>query len=143
MDIYLDFDGTVVEHQYPNIGRCNYGCVEVIKKLQDAGHNVILNTMRVEFKDGSLEQALDWFSKAWMCVVDKSNMDDFELKPLSVTTYKHSPAYWNWDFFRDNNMIIIDDQSSGVPLKRAVMTSGYMVDWDEIDRQFKEHGIYE
>ena len=57
MNIYLDFDGTVVEHDYPEIGKLNPGALEVIKKLQDAGHTIILNTMRVEFNDGTLEEA--------------------------------------------------------------------------------------
>jgi len=59
MNIYLDFDGTVVEHDYPCIGRLNPNALEVIKRLQDAGHNIILNTMRVEFKDGTMKEALD------------------------------------------------------------------------------------
>ena len=42
--IYLDFDGTCVEHRYPEIGKYNFGAIEVIEKLQQAGHNIILNT---------------------------------------------------------------------------------------------------
>ena len=51
MQIFLDFDGTVVEHYYPLIGAYNPGCKEVISKLQQAGHEVILNTYRVEIDD--------------------------------------------------------------------------------------------
>ena len=47
MNIFLDFDGTVVEHKYPAIGKYNQGAFDVVKKLIDAGHNIILNTYRV------------------------------------------------------------------------------------------------
>ncbi|MEN9968378.1 MAG: hypothetical protein RIR94_552, partial [Bacteroidota bacterium] len=44
MTIYLDFDGTVVEHAYPQIGAPNPHALRVIGKLQAAGHQFILNT---------------------------------------------------------------------------------------------------
>lgn len=63
MIIYLDFDGTVVEHDYPRIGKLNPNSLEVVKKLQDAGHTIILNTMRAEFDDGSMQEALDFINQ--------------------------------------------------------------------------------
>ncbi len=145
MVIYLDFDGTVVEHQYPRMGRCNFGCIEVIHKLQQAGHKVLLNSVRCELKDESLVAALNWFENAYMFLKDrkKSIDSDFDLLPIEPTDYKHSPAYWDWDFFRDNDMIIIDDQSVNVPIKKAMMSHGWMVDWEEVDKQFQANGIYE
>ena len=50
MQIFLVFDGKVVEH-YPLIGAYNPCCKEVISKLQQAGHDEILNTYRVEIDD--------------------------------------------------------------------------------------------
>lgn len=46
MRIAVDFDGTVVEHQYPRIGRPIEGAIEVLKKLLEAGHTLILWTYR-------------------------------------------------------------------------------------------------
>ena len=37
MQIFLDFDGAVVEHYYPLIGFNNPGAKEVISKIQCAG----------------------------------------------------------------------------------------------------------
>jgi hypothetical protein len=37
---------------------------------------------------------------------------------------------------------MIDDQTRDIPLKRAVMTHGWMVDWDALDKQFQEHDVY-
>ena len=104
--IYLDFDGTCVEFAYPQIGRANFGCIEVIEKLQQAGHTIILNTYRVECEDGTLEQAMEWFERAWMYLIDEERRitKNLNLKlPFECTSYKHNPEYWDWDFFNANN----------------------------------------
>lgn len=142
MKIYLDFDGTLVEHQYPKIGRCNFSSVEIVRKLQDAGHEVILNTMRCEFNNGSLGEAKRWLDNAWMVVKNRRELGrEFKLDPIYPTPYKVQPV-WDWDFFQREGVIFIDDQAHGTPLKKAVMTEGYMVDWEELDKIFTEKGIY-
>ena len=45
MDIVIDFDGTVVTHEFPKIGR-DIGAVPVLKELVANGHRLILFTMR-------------------------------------------------------------------------------------------------
>lgn len=146
MIIYLDFDGTVVEHAYPKMGRCNFGCMEVIKKLQDAGHKIILNTYRANCKDGTLEQAVELINdKHWMLVKDRSLRDTFELKPLDeVLPNKIHPHPWDWDYMKSTGIIWIDDIAGNIPLKPACMIErSLMVDWDELDKQFIENKIYE
>jgi len=44
--IGLDFDGTVVTHEYPKIGKPLPNCVETLKRCVDAGAKICLNTMR-------------------------------------------------------------------------------------------------
>jgi hydroxymethylpyrimidine pyrophosphatase-like HAD family hydrolase len=44
--IAVDFDGTVVTHEYPRIGVPVPNAIETLKKLQAAGHRIILYTMR-------------------------------------------------------------------------------------------------
>lgn len=46
MIIAIDFDGTIVEHKFPEIGEAIPGAVETIKKLNKAGHTLILWTCR-------------------------------------------------------------------------------------------------
>jgi hypothetical protein len=142
MKIYLDFDGTVVEHKYPEMGRCNFGCMEVIKKLQDAGHTIILNTYRADCNDGSLDKALSLLNDhSYHLFVDKNN--ELGLKPITeCTESKITPWDWNWNRHLAVNEIFIDDIAPGIPLKPCVMISGMMVDWDELDRQFIKHGLY-
>lgn len=58
MYIAVDFDGTCVTHDYPNVGK-DIGAAPVLYALYRNGHNIILNTMR----DGKeLEDAKDWFA---------------------------------------------------------------------------------
>ncbi|MBA3971982.1 MAG: HAD hydrolase family protein [Bacteroidetes bacterium] len=90
MDIYLDFDGTVVEHFYPEMGEYNKGAVEVIKKLKNAGHKVILNTARVEFENGTFEKAIDYLNK-----ISGEEFFNFQNSAKS----KISPCNWDWNLF--------------------------------------------
>ncbi|MCB0482475.1 MAG: hydrolase [Flavobacteriales bacterium] len=46
MRIAVDFDGTIVEHEYPKIGKPISGAIEALLKFQDAGHDIILWTYR-------------------------------------------------------------------------------------------------
>jgi len=143
--IYLDFDGTCVEFAYPQIGQANFGCIEVIEKLQQAGHTIVLNTYRVECKNGTLEQALEWFESAWNYLADeeRSRKKDLLLRlPFEYTSYKRYPGCWDWDSFNANNLIFIDDECKGIPLKKCCIRDSYMVDWEELDKQFQNHNIY-
>ena len=46
MLIAIDFDGTIVEHRYPSIGRELPFAIDTLKKLQEEGHRLILWTVR-------------------------------------------------------------------------------------------------
>jgi len=144
MIIYLDFDGTVVEHQYPKMGRCNFGCFEVMKKLQDAGHEIILNTYRADIGDGTLEEALSLINdRCNVYIKDRSQRDTFDLLPITATERKIYPAPWHLEQARQTQTLFIDDIAHGMPLKPAVMTKGRMVDWDEVDKQLEQNGFYQ
>jgi hypothetical protein len=58
MYIAVDFDGTCVTHDYPNVGK-DIGAVPVLRALNQNGHELILNTMR---DDSELLDAVIWFS---------------------------------------------------------------------------------
>ena len=51
LTIAIDFDGTIVKHRYPELGEDIPNALEVIKKLQDKGHKIILYTMRSDKED--------------------------------------------------------------------------------------------
>ncbi len=46
MIIAIDFDGTIVEHEFPNIGPLKLNAKEVINHLIDEGHQIIIWTCR-------------------------------------------------------------------------------------------------
>ena len=57
LTIAVDFDGTIVEHEYPKIGKEKPFAVETLRSLQEDGHTLILWTAR----DGELlDQAVEW-----------------------------------------------------------------------------------
>ncbi len=46
MKIAVDFDGTIVEHRYPQIGEEKLFAFETLKQMQKLGHQLILWTFR-------------------------------------------------------------------------------------------------
>ena len=58
--IAVDFDGTVVEHAYPAIGREMLFAFATLKRLQERGHKLILWSIR---EGQTLQEAVD-FCKA-------------------------------------------------------------------------------
>jgi len=59
MIIAIDFDGTCVDHIYPNIGKEVPYAVATLKEMARVGHKLILWTMR---SNEQLQQAVKWFS---------------------------------------------------------------------------------
>lgn len=56
MIIAIDFDGTIVEHQYPFIGKIRKDAVEVINRLAQ-NHEIIIWTCRHSIED--ISSAID------------------------------------------------------------------------------------
>ena len=57
MIIAVDFDGTIVEHQYPGIGREKPFAIDTLKKLAKEHHRLILWTVR---EGKLLQEAIDF-----------------------------------------------------------------------------------
>ena len=60
MIIAIDFDGTIVEHEYPRIGKTKLFAFETLKELQKQKHTLILWTYRA---GKELEEAIDFCKK--------------------------------------------------------------------------------
>ena len=120
MIIAIDFDGTCVTHDYPDIGK-DIGAIPVLKELVENEHDLILNTMR----DGDeLEEAIAWFNK--------NNI------PLYGINYNPEQKYWTTSP-KIYAHLYIDDSALGVPLiypeenkKRPY------VDWVKVKALLKE-----
>lgn len=57
LTIAVDFDGTCVTHEYPKIGQ-EIGATEVLREIANAGHRIILWTIR---SGNELASAIVWF----------------------------------------------------------------------------------
>ena len=53
----VDFDGTLCNDEYPEIGPPRHGTINIIKRLKSEGHKVILWTCR---SGADLEAAVGW-----------------------------------------------------------------------------------
>ena len=60
MIIAVDFDGTIVDHEYPEIGKTKLFAFETLKALQKQGHQLILWTYRA---GEELDKAVDFCKK--------------------------------------------------------------------------------
>ena len=60
LTIAVDFDGTIVEDNYPKVGRENLFAFDTLKKLQEKGHRLILWTYR---NGKALEEAVAFCEK--------------------------------------------------------------------------------
>ncbi len=102
--IAVDFDGTIVEHKYPDIGKPVPGAIEWMKSFQAAGAKLILWTMRSHGReDGSnpLQEAIDY------CANNGVEFWGVNSNPDQHTWTQSPKAYAN---------VYIDDAALGCPL---------------------------
>lgn len=57
MTIAVDFDGTIVKHEYPRIGKERPFAIQTLKMLANEGHKLILWSVR---EGVLLEEAVNW-----------------------------------------------------------------------------------
>ncbi len=124
----VDFDGTCVEHRYPEIGK-SIGAESVLKCLVDNGHKIILYTMRshkpYEGRD-LLQEAVDWF---------KDN-------GIELFGVNENPLQGSWtDSPKPYANYYIDDSALGCPLTIKSLGTRPYVDWEKLRDTFENAGI--
>lgn len=112
--ICIDFDGTMVTHDWPYIGEeIPYG-IHIIKKIISQGHKIILHTMREGIQ---LDEAIEW------CRNRDIRFDYINENPEKDTASRKVYAH-----------VYIDDHGIGVPL---ILNEHYhrkpFVDWKGIE----------
>ena len=132
MTIYLDFDGTVVEHQYPALGAENPHAFRVIHALQGKGHHIILNTYRADINDGSLVEALEYL-----------NSPSNALLPITEhTARKIHPGPFDLRESLRFEKLYLDDIAEEIPLiPNRMVANGFMVDWLAVEQALIQAGI--
>ncbi len=119
--ICVDFDGTCVTNEYPEIGKDVPNCVEVLKKLNEKKVNIILLTQR----DGKkLTDAVEWFKK-----------NDIKLYGIN-----DNPSQSSWSKSRKVYAdLYIDDRNLGCPLTlHKSLSDKVFVDWKKVEKMLKE-----
>lgn len=136
IEILVDFDGTVVTHEFPSVGK-DIGAVPILKKLVANGHKLILFTMRSERPfinfNGSvryvLDEAVEWFEK-----------NDIPLYGINT-----NPEQKDWTSSpKAFGQLIIDDIALGCPTKVDKSKSQRpFMDWGKVEELLIEKGLIE
>jgi hypothetical protein len=118
MKIAVDFDGTVVQHEYPEVGVDVPGAVDTLKKLAEAGHLLTLYTMRSGYH---LEEAAAWFRR-----------NDIPLYGI-----QKDPEQEDWTSSNKCYAeVYIDDAAFGAPLVENKSGGRPYLDWSIVDKFF-------
>jgi len=120
--IAVDFDGTCVTHEYPEIGR-DVGAVPVLKELVAKGHRLALWTMR---SGQYLEDAVNWFHK------NEIHLSFANINP-NQKEWTYSPKFYAH--------IYIDDAAVGAPLLLGREGERPFIWWDEVKRLLEKSGV--
>ena len=120
--IAIDFDGTIVTHDYPRVGKPIPLAKEVINMLADNGHLCFLWTMRDKY---TLEAA-------------KKYCED---NGIMLCNYNASPDQFS-DSPKQYATIYIDDAALGCPLRYdCEMSRRPYVDWYRVASMLKDYGL--
>lgn len=107
--VLLDFDGTMVEHEFPETGD-DIGAVPWLKQGLDRGARYVLNTMR----DGDhLANAVKWF--------EDNDIPLYGINRNPDQGWTTSPKVYGY--------LSIDDINMGIPLTRRAGKRRWHVDW--------------
>ena len=91
--IAVDFDGTLCRHEFPNIGAARYDLINLLIRLREQGHKLILWTCR---EGEYLNKAIIWCS-GWGLHFDAVNENVSEHKDQE---YAHRKVYA--DYYLDD-----------------------------------------
>lgn len=95
--IAVDFDGTLCENCYPDIGNPKIDVIEKLKSCQDKGHKLILWTCR---SNKHLEDAVEWCKKYGL-VFDAVN----ENPHYEIAKWNNNPRKVGADYYLDDKSI--------------------------------------
>lgn len=120
--VAVDFDGTIVSHQYPLIGRENPGAIRILKAMQEKGVSLVMWTMR---SGTELQQAVDY------CASNGVTFWGVNSNPEQAGWTKSPKAY---------AQLYIDDAALGCPVEPCAASGRPRVDWEGVEVHLKELG---
>jgi hypothetical protein len=96
MTIAIDFDGTIVEHAYPEIGKPIPFAIETLLQMQEDGHRLILWTVR---RGNLLQEAVAYCAKQGLHFFAENENYRGEMEELQPDVY---PRKLKADLFIDD-----------------------------------------
>lgn len=125
MIIAVDFDGTIAEHEFPDIGAPVPGAFDWMRKWQETGAKLILWTMRSDGRDGEgkengpvLTQAVEF------CRTNGVEFWGVNGNPSQGSWTQSPKAYAH---------LYVDDAAFGCPLRENRKSGNRpMVDWSVV-----------
>lgn len=111
--IAIDFDGTIVKHDFPNIGEPVPMALPVMRRLRAEGHSIILFTMRSK---EPLREAIEYIENSGIQLFGVNSNPDQKEWTFSPKPYAH---------------LYIDDAAAGCPLIYEEGLRPY-TDWQRI-----------
>jgi hypothetical protein len=121
--IAVDFDGTLVDHRYPDIGEEAPEAIQVCQELNAAGVYLILSTMR---SGEELQQAVAW------CKANNIKLWDANKNP-EQSSWTSSPKVYAQRY--------IGDDALGCPLIRIHNFHRPCADWRALRLLLIEEGF--
>lgn len=124
--IAIDFDGTCVTHEFPKVGR-GIGAEPVLRRLVEAGHKLILWTMRSNFEGNTLDDAVNWFKE----------------RDIPLWGVQENPEQSSWTHSpKAYAQLYIDDAALGCPLVKWDHTAERpYANWEVIEMELEHRGL--
>ena len=125
MFICVDFDGTIVDHCFPEIGAEAPGAIHWLTRLQEQGAKLILFTMRSDTSFGGpmLSDAVDFLERRGI------KLFGINTNPNQRSWTESPKAYAD---------IYVDDAAFGCPLIRPEGFRRPCVDWETVGPELLE-----
>jgi hypothetical protein len=119
--VAIDFDGTVVSHEFPAIGK-DVGALPIINKLISKGVKIILYTVR---GGEYLQAAVEWYKE----------------RGIELFGVNENPDQHSWtDSKKPYAELFIDDAAAGAPLIKDDSCKLPYIDWKWIEKYLEGIG---
>ena len=123
--ICVDFDGTIVDHCYPDIGVPVPGAIEWMRRWVDGGAKIILYTMRADGNSAGpvLTEAVDYLRECGVELYGINRNPDQDEWSASPKAY---------------GQIYVDDSAFGCPMIHPGGFNQPCVDWSKVGPQVEK-----
>lgn len=138
--IAVDFDGTVVTHDFPAVGK-DIGAVPILKRLIAEGHRLILWTMRGNPTGNT------GFSDEVPVILNGNHLDDavnwFKENDIELYGIQRNPTQDEWTKSpKCYAQLYIDDAALGAPLTRdESLSDRAFIDWSAVEKILEIDGV--